>query len=64
MTEKQSEPMQNNQNQVSNRFAIPVEVQIKLAEARRQIAVNRYQTLVRRGKGWGVGSDPRSQSNR
>ena len=56
--------MQNNQNQVSNRFTIPVEVQIKLAEARRQIAVNRYQILVRRGKGWGVESDPRSQSNR
>ena len=42
------------------RVAVPVEVQVHLAENRRALAEARYDLSVRRGRGWNV---PREDNN-
>ena len=40
------------QNRVLNRFSIPIEVQLDVAEAKRRMAESQYELLVRRGQAW------------
>ena len=40
-----------------SRLAVPLDVQLEIAEQNKQLAEFRYRTLVRRGRAWQVGTN-------
>lgn len=50
-------------NSDERRVAVPVDVQVHLAESRRALAEVRYELSVRRGLGWNVHLEKQTEHN-
>ena len=45
-------PLRESPSDLVGRFAVPIEVRLQIAEAKRQMAESRYQVMVRRAQSW------------
>ena len=50
--DKQKAQNENENNHLSERLAVPMETQVRVAKQKRKLAIARYQLNVRRGSAW------------